>query len=122
MPEIIRALQRDSYNITNLMADSANFTEIATANVILNRVWNTYFDIVGGTAQTPRNDYAKAQKRIEALDVIDKLHKNVYKNSRTLDAASYDTIAENYLRVHGDKNVYYSKYCIRKSRYYNKSI
>lgn len=117
--QMARQLQRDTYQIINLMADSSNFTSMAYADAILNRMWTTYFDVLGsGThykggkiKNTNFKDFNESMEHVKAFKVLQELHSVIYKgkSSGQLDPMYYTEIAKNYIDVWGESNPYYYK-------------
>ncbi len=115
--QMAKELQKDSYQIINLMADSSNFTTMPTPDVILNRMFNTYFEIIGQgthyrggkTVNTNMKDYREVMQNLRVFRSIEDVHSVLYKGKTNgqLNPDYYTTIAENYIRDWGESNNYY---------------
>ena len=126
----VRELQLDTYRGINLMADSANFTKVATYDKILDTFWSKHFEITGkpeivvekGLEKQVKtsdifdrysNEYEYAFNRITELKSFKDIHSVGYRNKNVTDPTISTTIGENYLKTFGSQNRFY--YHIAKS-------
>ena len=83
--DMARNLQADSDNIVKLHADSANFPKFPDSKLILDRMWNTYFEVVDPYNQVTPSEAAKlkaykvAENNLTEFKLIKEVHENVYK-------------------------------------------
>ena len=120
----VRELQLDTYRGINLMADSANFTKVATYDKILDTFWSKHFEITGkpeivvekGLEKQVKTDdiferysteYEYAFNRITELKSFKDIHSVGYRNKNVTDPTISTTIGENYLKTFGSQNRFY---------------
>ena len=104
--DTIRELQLDHINIVNLMADSANYIEIAPADVINNAGMNKYFKMTtidGKPIESSRNvknglvDYNGMNREIGMFKEINDMHKLSKGVFKVEDKQTYLDVANDYI-------------------------
>lgn len=104
--DTIRELQLDHINIVNLMADSANYIEIASADVINNAGMNKYFKMTtidGKPIETSKNvkndlvDYNGMNREIDIFKEINDMHKLSKGIFKVEDKQTYLDVANDYI-------------------------
>ena len=102
-----KELQLDTYNIVNLMADSADFMSMPRYNEILDAVWNKYFFVNSPQSKLQNRNWQQANKQYDGLRVLKELHSTTHDASKLKNSLHFNQTAEDYIAYWQNWNDYY---------------